>query len=200
MTAHASFFESFLWQGVTYQSSYCTCISCKYIIQIRKGFVNLQKPGHWPSSISACFFTAPKNIWAKTDPFQSIETHSILAGITAQTIWDRMLPPGVQIQLEQLLSCERIQVRAWLGYLVSLHDLGKVEENFQYQWPEMKQRMDEAGLKPAFFTGKVQHEKTTAASLRNHIWPNTTEAKRLLRFYAGILEAHHQGKVGNVGV
>ena len=33
-----------------------------------------------------------KNIWAKTDPFQSIETHSILAGITAQTIWDKMLP------------------------------------------------------------------------------------------------------------
>ena len=108
----------------------------------------------------------------------------------------RCFPPGVQIQLEQLLSCERIQVRAWLGYLVSLHDLGKVEENFQYQWPEMKQRMDEAGLKPAFFTGKVRHEKTTAASLRNHIWPNTTEAKRLVRFYAGILEAHHQGKVG----
>lgn len=111
-----------------------------------------------------------------------------------------MLPPGVQIQLEQLLSCERIQVRAWLGYLVSLHDLGKVEENFQYQWPEMKQRMDEAGLKPAFFTGKVRHEKTTAVSLGNRIWPNTKEAQRLLRFYAGILEAHHQGKVGDVGV
>lgn len=100
-----------------------------------------------------------KNIWAKTAPFQSIETHSILAGITAQTIWDRMLPPGVQIQLEQLLSCERIQVRAWLGYLVSLHDLGKVEENFQYQWPEMKQRMDEAGLKPAFLREKSGTKK-----------------------------------------
>ena len=100
-----------------------------------------------------------KSIWAKTDPFQSIVTHSILAGITAQTIWDRMLPPGVQIQLEQLLSCERIQVRAWLGYLVSLHDLGKVEENFQYQWPEMKQRMDEAGLKPAFLREKSGTKK-----------------------------------------
>ena len=59
MTAHASFFELFLWQGVTYQSLIYTCINCKYIAQIRKGFVNLQKPGHWPSSISACFFTAP---------------------------------------------------------------------------------------------------------------------------------------------
>ena len=67
--------------------------------------------------------------------------------------------PGVQIQLEQLLSCERIQVRAWLGYLVSLHDLGKVEENFQYQWPEMKQRMDEAGLKPAFLREKSGTKK-----------------------------------------
>lgn len=140
-----------------------------------------------------------KNMWAKTDPFQSIVTHSILAGITAQTIWDRMLPPGVQIQLAQLLSCQQTQVRAWLGYLVSLHDLGKVEENFQYQWPEMKQRMDEAGLKPAFFTGIVRHEKSTEAFLRNHIWPNTKETKRMLRFYAGILEAHHQGKVGDVG-
>lgn len=140
-----------------------------------------------------------KDIWAKTEPFQSIQTHAALAGIVAQTLWDTMLPVGVKMQLAKRLSFEQVQVRAWLGYLISLHDLGKVEENFQYQWPPMRQRIDEAGLKPGFFTSHVRHEKTTQETLRKNIWPKTKETKRMRRFYAGILGAHHQGKNGDVG-
>ena len=90
-----------------------------------------------------------ESVWAKTDPFQSIVTHSILSGLIAQVIWNQM-PEGAQEELAQFLSCTQEQVKAWLGYLVSLHDIGKVEELFQWQWPEMRARMEKAGKKPEF--------------------------------------------------
>ena len=110
-----------------------------------------------------------KDVWAKTDPFQSIVTHSILSGLIAQVIWDK-LPEGAREELAQFLSCTQEQVKAWLGYLVSLHDIGKVEELFQWQWPEMRAWIEQAGKKPEFADTKVRHERTTAEALNERIW------------------------------
>ena len=134
-----------------------------------------------------------REIWAKTEPFQSIETHSVLSGLVAQVLWEKM-PEGVREELSHLLSCTQGQTKAWIGYLVSLHDIGKVEECFQYQWPEMKERMEKAGKKPEFAGGKVRHEKTTLELLRRKIWKEMDVDEDLCLFYAGILGVHHQGK------
>ena len=138
------------------------------------------------------------DVWAKTDPFQSILTHSTLSGLAAQVIWEK-LPEGVQEELAQFLSCTQEQGKAWLGYLVSLHDIGKVEELFQWQWPEMRARMEKAGKKPEFADTKVRHERTTAEALNERIWKELGAEKSLRSFYAGVLGAHHQGKDGKGG-
>lgn len=91
-------------------------------------------------------------IWAKAEPYQSVLTHSILSGIVAQVIVKKMLVPGVQRKLQSALSCPEAQFADWIGYLVSLHDIGKVEGQFQYRWAPMKETMDKAGLPPAFLT------------------------------------------------
>lgn len=135
-----------------------------------------------------------KDVWAKTDPFQSILTHSTLSGLIAQVIWNQM-PEGVREELAQFLSCTQEQVKAWLGYLVSLHDIGKVEELFQWQWPEMRAWIEQAGKKPEFADTKVRHERTTAEALNERIWKELGAEKSLRSFYAGVLGAHHQGKV-----
>lgn len=139
-----------------------------------------------------------ESVWAKTDPFQSIVTHSILSGLIAQVIWNQM-PEGVREELAQFLSCTQEQVKAWLGYLVSLHDIGKVEELFQWQWPEMQAWIEQAGKKPEFADTKVRHEWTTAAALNERIWKELGAEKSLRSFYAGVLGAHHQGKDGKGG-
>ena len=139
-----------------------------------------------------------KDVWAKTDPFQSILTHSTLSGLIAQVIWNQM-PEGVREELAQFLSCTQEQVKAWLGYLVSLHDIGKVEELFQWQWPEMRAQMEKAGKKPEFADTKVRHERTTVAALNERIWKELGAEKSLRSFYAGVLGAHHQGKDGEGG-
>lgn len=139
-----------------------------------------------------------KDVWAKTDPFQSIMTHATLSGLAAQVIWEK-LPEGVWEELSQFLSCTQEQGKAWLGYLVSLHDIGKVEELFQWQWPEMRARMEKAGKKPEFADTKVRHERTTVAALNERIWKELGAEKSLRSFYAGVLGAHHQGKDGEGG-
>ncbi len=139
-----------------------------------------------------------KDVWAKTDPFQSIMTHATLSGLAAQVIWEK-LPEGVQEELACLLSITQEQGKAWLGYLVSLHDIGKVEELFQWQWPEMRARMEKAGKKPEFADTKVRHERTTVEALNERIWKELGAEKSLRSFYAGVLGAHHQGKDGKGG-
>ena len=36
-----------------------------------------------------------KDVWAKTDPFQSIMTHATLSGLAAQVIWESTGRTGV---------------------------------------------------------------------------------------------------------
>lgn len=138
-------------------------------------------------------------VWAKTDPYQSILTHSVLSGLVAQVIVKKMLVPGVRKRLLTALSCKEEQFLDWIGYLVSLHDIGKVEGQFQYRWAPMKGKMDEAGLKPAFLDPTpVRHEKTTCHCLKDRIWKDIGD-RSSVRFYTGILEIHHQGKSGAEG-
>lgn len=138
-------------------------------------------------------------VWAKTDPFQSILTHSILSGMVAQVIVKKVLVPGVRKRLLTALSCKEEQFLDWIGYLVSLHDIGKVEGQFQYRWAPMQGKMDGAGLKPAFLDPTpVRHEKTTCHCLKDRIWKDIGD-RSSVRFYTGILEIHHQGKSGAEG-
>ena len=139
-------------------------------------------------------------VWAKTDSFQSIYTHSALAGIVAQTLLEFMLVPGVRKKLCNALSCTQEELYDWLGYLASLHDIGKVEGQFQAQNPEMQRLMDACGHRRAYaFSTPVRHEKTTKECLRGHVWKFPKEVQRTAEFYASILEAHHQGKAGTCG-
>ena len=89
-------------------------------------------------------------IWAKTDPYQSILTHSTLSGIVAQVIARHMIAPGTLHRLSDALSCSTEKAINWIGYLVSLHDIGKIEGQFQYRWTAMREKMDQQGLKPDF--------------------------------------------------
>ncbi len=140
-----------------------------------------------------------RQIWAKTEPFQSILTHSVLSGIVAQVIFQKMVVPGIRHQLSEALLCTEDKFINWIGYFVSLHDIGKVEGQFQYRWLPMAEMMKQENLAPGFPAhNPVRHEKTTWRCLRERIWKDV-EDRRSAKFYADILKAHHQGKNGSEG-
>lgn len=140
-----------------------------------------------------------RQVWAKTKPFQSIYTHSVLSGVVAQVLVEKMAAPGVQRKLSTALSCTAEEMEKLVGYLVSLHDIGKIEPQFQYRWPPMKEKMNMEGVGPDFCDPiPVRHERTTWRCLRERIWKGV-EDRSTAKFCADVLGVHHQGKCGTEG-
>ncbi len=138
-----------------------------------------------------------RQLWAKTAPFQSVYTHSALCGIVAQVLLEEVLSPGTRHQLARLLGVRAEKLPGWVGYLASLHDIGKAEGQFQWKWEHVRACLEALGLKPAMVdSDAVRHEMSTYDALTREIWK---EEKRRGKFFAAVLAAHHQGKNGRKG-
>ena len=111
-----------------------------------------------------------EKFWAKTNPFQSVVVHGYITGVIAQSIYSDVLCNGVREQLQRLLGMNMQQVRVFIGYLASLHDVGKIEGRFQVKEAGMAQLLQEEALySKGIFTDPVRHEKTSREIL-SEIW------------------------------
>ena len=59
--------------------------------------------------------------------------------MVAMVLVDELLSAGVREQLSDVLPLSAEQLSGFVGYLVSLHDLGKIEYSFQVQDEKTKQ-------------------------------------------------------------
>ena len=136
--------------------------------------------------------------WAKSAPRMSVTTHGKISGITAQILFDKMLSDGTAQFLSFLMRIDREDPKNMIGYLVSLHDIGKIDYHFQAQDKQVQERMIEEGLCPADPMVEIcRHEKATEQILWRTIWKAQGCDRRSAQFYAAILGAHHQGKDGS---
>lgn len=118
---------------------------------------------------------------AKSQPPQTMRTHGIIAGTVAQLLTAYVLSEGTWKKLQRELGLGEQACRKLVGYIVSLHDIGKLSKDIQN------------ALNGNGKTGRLpRHEKTTAFCLRK-IWGDCAAAD----LYANILGAHHQGKKGD---
>ncbi len=138
-----------------------------------------------------------QELWAKTDPFQSVCAHGITVGMIAQMIYSRILAPGNREILNHSLSLEEKQVPGFIGYWASLHDIGKIDYLFQCKSPEMKARLDAEGLQDGMLIGNsVRHEKTSVTALKR-IWKAAGVQRKARNLFSELIGAHHQGKTGS---
>ena len=136
------------------------------------------------------------DFWAKTSPFQSVPTHAKISGMVAMVLVDELLSAGVREQLCDDLSMDRDQLTGFVGYLVSLHDLGKIEYSFQVKDEEIRQAIEsESTLHEVFMPG-IRHEKTGQSFLRT-FWKECGENRQSCTLMSKIVGAHHQGKTGS---
>ena len=54
-----------------------------------------------------------KEFWAKTDPFQSVYTHSVISGKMAQVLTREYLSSGAREYLSAQLSLDKLTPRTW---------------------------------------------------------------------------------------
>lgn len=136
-----------------------------------------------------------KDFWAKTSPFQSVYTHSRISGTVAGVLLQELLCVGVREQLSQELSLNGDKLLAFVEYLVSLHDLGKIEYSFQAQNGKTQQVLEnEPELQEIYMPG-VRHEKTGQDFLRA-FWKENGENRQSCALLSKVVGAHHQGKTG----
>ena len=121
-------------------------------------------------------------VWAKTNPFQSILTHGKVSGLIAQFLLREYICEGTKEYLSRSFEVDLQQLENFIGYYVSLHDIGKIGSKFQ------------SGETGKF--NNIRHEKTTFQAVM-HIWTaKYSIEKRIARVFGEILQAHHQGKTG----
>ena len=136
-----------------------------------------------------------KEFWAKTDPFQSVFTHSLVSGRVAQVLLKEYVSESARKILEDVLQLQPDELTSFVGYLVSLHDIGKLEYSFQIQNDAIQDRISfHSELCELFFPG-VRHEKTGLNCLKL-IWKQRGEDRKCSLVMAKIIGAHHQGKTG----
>ena len=140
-----------------------------------------------------------QDCWAKTTPFQSVTTHAKVSGIVAKCIYWCYLSESDRMLLRSWLHRTDEQVSAFIAYLVSLHDIGKVEALFQEKFPEQAARLKNCNMYVDRRNYEnVRHERTSNLIMRN-IWCAQAQERHAVKTFSGILGAHHQGKCGKKG-
>ena len=137
--------------------------------------------------------------WAKTVPFQSIVTHGLISGYVAQNLLDKYLSPGEREVLQRHLEVTEKQLKSFVGYLASVHDIGKIEFNFQSKDPKMREWLEkEIPHSNALPVTNIRHEKTGQRSLFE-LWSDEEEDEDSIDLFSEVIGAHHQGKHGKSG-
>lgn len=135
------------------------------------------------------------DLWAKTGPFQSVVTHGMVSGVVAQELLNHFLTEGNRRQLSCDLKINQGELQKFVGYFVSLHDIGKINYYFQSGDQRMQTRLKGEGLGELSIPNvHFRHEKESYQAMRR-IWEpyDRCTGRRL----AEILGAHHQGKTAS---
>ena len=133
--------------------------------------------------------------WAKTEPFQSVQTHAIISGSIAQILLFDFLSKGDRDRLCGDLDLSEDGLSRFVGYLVSLHDIGKLEYSFQCIDEKCRDWIANCHVLQSFFISGVRHEKTGQACMRT-LWRQKGEDLASANMLSRIIGAHHQGKTG----
>ena len=136
-----------------------------------------------------------REFWAKTEPFQSVLTHAMVSGCVAQVLLENWLSAGNIDLLCGGLDLSSVELSRFVGYLVSLHDIGKLEYSFQVQDEEAQKKLSSDPVFEGNYLSGVRHERTGRHNIKM-LWKEAGEDAKAAGLLSKIIGAHHQGKNG----
>lgn len=135
-------------------------------------------------------------LWAKKEPFQSVETHGIVCGNVCEVLLRQYMAPGIKRFLQTELNMTEHSLQQFLCYLASVHDIGKLIYGFQAQDKPTKEILDADPLYRGYmYQRDVRHEMVGQVALAE-IWTGLSENEDSVYMFSQIIGAHHQGKSG----
>lgn len=140
------------------------------------------------------------DFWAKRSPFQSIVTHGIISGTVCRYLMSEYLSEGSRRLAAELLGLTTEALCDFMAYLVSLHDIGKLEYYFQCKDPDMRAKLKELSVDRHYLgEDSVRHEKTGATVLRR-LWRTQGQKAGSRNLFSDMIGAHHQKNDGQGSV
>ena len=106
------------------------------------------------------------------------------------------LSEGSRRLTADLVGMTKKDLADFMAYLVSLHDIGKIEYHFQCKDPEMKAKLKDLGVDKRYM-GKesVRHEKTGSIAI-SRIWEQQDLDEDSIDVFSAMIGAHHQKNHG----
>lgn len=95
-------------------------------------------------------------LWAKSEPYKSLFTHMAESGMVAQILLKDSCFRPVSLVLQEYLDMDEEQVLSFVGYIVSLHDIGKIHPAFIGKKEDCLEKLVSIGLDSKF--GDIRHE------------------------------------------
>ena len=84
--------------------------------------------------------------WGKTEPYHPLLYHMVDVGHVGQELLKAYVFTSVKKQLITYMDCTESQLEKWIGYLFSLHDIGKCHPEFQLKAPNLIDGLKNLGL------------------------------------------------------
>ena len=137
-------------------------------------------------------------LWSKKNPEKKLLIHLLETGSVAQTLLKKSVFYPILLELSNRISLPKDKIIALVGYLASLHDIGKIHPAFIGQIPEYKEYLQKNEL--YYSVSKFRHEQYGSLILKK-IWEEKKRFsdRRMRRNLSTIIQFHHQGKGGNDG-
>ncbi len=130
-------------------------------------------------------------IWGKTDPFHPLLFHMIDVGIVGQELLKSSVFFPVKVRLLEAMNCSESQFESLVGYIFSIHDIGKCHPDFQIKNTESIQRLKNEGLIfPESSHHKYYHSLYSAKWIRN-LFKNKKWSSSIIRTISEVILGHH---------
>ena len=139
-------------------------------------------------------------LWAKINPLESIFSHSLKVAFASQVLLKNSSISPILNELQDNLGLSENDTLNLVGYLTSLHDIGKIHPCFigNGAYPEAYEYLKSIG-KSYSIQDNFRHEWYGAKRL-TAIWKeNNRLPNNVIDDFSIIIKHHHQGKKGTTG-
>ena len=131
------------------------------------------------------------DLWAKTEPFESVETHLLRTGLICKiALESSSLKHMWRVLKDNIEYKDETNLLNFISYIVAMHDIGKVSPFFQEKEDKMRDLLIEEELNQEY-SGVFQHECQSDYYMFD-IFEKRGVSSDLIKDLSGVVGLHHE--------
>ena len=133
-------------------------------------------------------------LWAKTNPYMSLYTHSICTGHCVVAWLKAPSSVATTAYLAEQLGCSKEEAINQISYICAMHDIGKAHPAFQKKSGEWKAHILREYPEILEYEGESLHfrHEHYSALVAGRIWKELGVSRKICRVWTTVISLHHQ--------